>query len=171
MARRMGWTRLALSCTSVRLILCAICCALAAQTWPRLGVLVEDKGQSIALHYRLAHARSRALALIQELLAQPGLSLHSFAGKMVVNVTGRAAPDKAHAVRTLVSRCGASCALFAGDDVNDEPVFVAAPSDWLTVRVGRDEPASRAQYFLDSPVEMALLLERMLMFLTRTDPI
>ena len=90
---------------------------------------------------------------------------------MVVNVTGRAAPDKAHAVRTLVSRCGASCALFAGDDVNDEPVFVAAPSDWLTVRVGRDEPASRAQYFLDSPVEMALLLERMLTFLTRPDTI
>ena len=136
-----------------------------------VGVLVEDKGQSIALHYRLAHARSRALALIQELLAQPGLSLHSFAGKMVVNVTGRAVPDKAHAVRTLVSRSGASCAVFAGDDVNDEPVFVAAPSDWLTVRVGRDEPASRAQYFLDSPVEMALLLERMLTFLTRTDPI
>ena len=60
---------------------------------------------------------------------------------------------------------------FAGDDVNDEPVFVAAPPDWLTVRVGRDEPASHAQYFLDSPVEMALLLERMLTFLTLTDPI
>jgi trehalose 6-phosphate phosphatase len=135
------------------------------------GVLVEDKGQSVALHYRLAHRRSRALALIHDLLAQPGLSLHSFAGKMVVNITGRAAPDKAHAVHALVARCGASCALFAGDDVNDEPVFVSAPPDWLTVRVGRDDPASRAKFFVDSPVEMALLLERMLTLVTRTDPV
>ena len=74
-------------------------------------------------------------------------------------------------MRALVSRCGASCALFAGDDVNDEPVFVAAPPDWLTVRVGRDGPASRAQFFLDSPVEMAQLLEQMLTLMTRTDPI
>lgn len=133
------------------------------------GVLVEDKGQSVALHYRQARSRSRALALIHDLLAQPGLSLHSFAGKMVVNVTGRAAPDKAHAVRALVARCGASCAVFAGDDVNDEPVFVAAPPDWLTVRIGRDDPASRARFFLESPAEMALLLERMLVLLTRGD--
>ncbi len=135
------------------------------------GILVEDKGQSVALHYRQARSRSRALALIHDLLAHPSLSLHSFAGKMVVNFTGRAAPDKAHAVQALVARCGASCALFAGDDVNDEPVFVAAPPDWLTVRVGRDDPASRAQFLLESPVEMALLLERMLTLVTRTDPV
>jgi trehalose 6-phosphate phosphatase len=52
----------------------------------------------------------------------------------------------------LVARCGAACALFAGDDVNDEPVFVAAPPHWLTVRVGRDDRAlARAYFFLDSP--------------------
>jgi trehalose 6-phosphate phosphatase len=89
---------------------------------------------------------------------------------MVVNATAAGAPDKAHAVRALLARSGASCAVFAGDDVNDEPVFESAPPTWLTVRVGRDDPKSRAQFFLDSPNEVALLLERMLVHLPRLDP-
>jgi len=134
------------------------------------GVGVEDKGLSIALHYRLAREQARARMLILEVLAQPGLSVQVFAGKMVVNVMAPDAPDKADAVRALVARSGASCALFAGDDVNDEPVFVSAPPDWLTIRIGRDDPASRARFFLDSPAEMAMLLERMLVVLSRIDP-
>ena len=130
------------------------------------GVGVEDKGLSIALHYRLAREQARARLLILEVLAQPGLSVQVFAGKMVVNVMAPDAPDKADAVHALVARCGAASAIFAGDDVNDEPVFVSAPPDWLTVRIGRDDPASRARFFLDSPAEMAMLLERMLMRLS-----
>lgn len=130
------------------------------------GVVVEDKRQSVALHYRLSHDRARAQALIHALLAQPDLPVQVFAGKMVVNVTASDAPDKADAVQALVARSGASCAVFAGDDVNDEPVFVSAPPDWLTVRIGRDDPASRARFSLDSPEEMALLLERMLHWLS-----
>jgi hypothetical protein len=36
----------------------------------------------------------------------------------------------------MVARCGADCAVFAGDDVNDEPVFESAPPHWLTIRIG-----------------------------------
>jgi trehalose 6-phosphate phosphatase len=126
-----------------------ICCARAAQTWPQLGVLAwKTKGQSIALHYRLAREQvARAHALILELLAQPGLSLHSLCRKNGGQRHGSPhAPDKAACrAHALVARCGASSAMFAGDDVNDEPVFVSAPSDWLTVRIGRDQPASRAR--------------------------
>ena len=129
------------------------------------GVWVEDKKQSVALHYRLSRNRERALAVIDELLSGQDLSLRRFAGKMVVNVMAVDAPDKAHAVQALVARCGASCALFAGDDVNDEPVFIAAPPNWLTVRIGRDNPASHAKFFLDSPAEMASLLGDMLALL------
>ena len=127
-----------------------------------LGVVVEDKLLSIALHYRLSRQRDQALALIQDLLAPLAGELHVFAGKMVVNVSPANAPDKADAVHALVAKCGANCAVFAGDDVNDEPVFESAPADWLTVRVGRDDPHSRARYFLDGPNEVALMLENML---------
>ncbi|MBT9598224.1 MAG: trehalose-phosphatase [Vitreoscilla sp.] len=129
------------------------------------GVTVEDKGHSMALHYRLSRSRERAIQLITELLADHGDALRVFGGKLVINVVPSLAPDKAVAVRALVHRSGVPCAIFAGDDVNDEPVFATAPSGWLTIRVGRDDPRSKAQWFLDSPGEMALLLERMLSLL------
>jgi trehalose 6-phosphate phosphatase len=129
------------------------------------GVTVEDKGLSIALHYRLSRERERAQALIDALLAPLQQGLRFFGGKMVVNAIAGDAPDKADAVLALVARCGAAAAFFAGDDVNDEPVFIAAPAHWLTLRIGRDDPNSRARYGLDGPQEMALLLERMLVLL------
>lgn len=129
------------------------------------GILVEDKGVSLALHYRLSRQREQALALISEVLQPSNAPWHVFGGKMVVNAVARGAPDKAAAVHTLAARCGARCAVFAGDDLNDEPVFASAPPHWLTIRVGRGEGKSQARYFLDSPTEMAMLLERMLMVL------
>lgn len=126
------------------------------------GIQVEDKGLSIAFHYRLSRERRTALSLIEDLLSNADRSLRIFPGKMVVNVVAADAPDKADAVQSLVARCGAANAVFAGDDINDEAVFAAAPASWLTVRVGRDAPRSRARFFLDSASEVAMLLDRML---------
>jgi trehalose 6-phosphate phosphatase len=126
------------------------------------GIMVEDKGGSLALHYRLARDREQAIALLESLLHPPRPEWRVFGGKMVVNVAPAAAPDKADAVMALAAHCGAECAFFAGDDVNDEPVFVSAPAHWLTVRIGREDQSSRAMYFLDSYSEMGLLLQRML---------
>jgi trehalose 6-phosphate phosphatase len=126
------------------------------------GVVVEDKGLSIALHYRLSRDPARAQGLINDLLTPEPAGLRFFAGKMVVNAVAAVAPDKAQAVQLLVARLGAAAAFFAGDDVNDEPVFVSAPAHWLTVRIGCDEITSHAQFCLDGPEEMATLLERLL---------
>lgn len=128
------------------------------------GVWVEDKGLSIALHYRLAPEREKAQALILDLLTpHDDELLRIFPGKMVVNVSAADAPDKAQALQGLVARCGARSALFAGDDVNDEPVFVAAPPHWLTVRMGLDpQRPSRARFYLHGPEEIGTMLERLL---------
>jgi trehalose 6-phosphate phosphatase len=127
------------------------------------GVEVEDKRYSIALHYRLARDRRQAQELIGTLLYPLPPSLHAFGGKCVENIVSAEAPDKAQAVSRLVTRAGARVAVFLGDDLNDEPVFAAAPPQWLTVRVGRASGyASRARFFLDSPGEVATMLERML---------
>ena len=126
------------------------------------GVQVEDKAQSIALHFRLSRRREDAVALIHALLAPADPALHVFSGKMVENIVAAGAPDKAAAVHSLVARCAAGSAFFAGDDVNDEPVFASAPAHWLTVRIGREQAGSTARFRLDSPVEVALLLQRML---------
>lgn len=130
----------------------------------RAGITVEDKGLSLALHYRLSRRPHEALALIREVLRPAQPRCRTFSGKMVENVVPADAPDKALAVHRLVAHCNLSCAIFVGDDVNDEPVFASAPRGWLTVRVGRD-PDSHAGYFLDSTAEVGLLLDRMLVHL------
>jgi trehalose 6-phosphate phosphatase len=125
------------------------------------GVSVEDKRLSIALHYRLSRDPARARALIESLLPGPSNGLRVFPGKMVVNIVEENAPDKGRALLELVENTGAGCAIYVGDDVNDEPVFAAAPQHWLTVRIGRDNPATKAAFFLDTPAEVALMLDRM----------
>lgn len=124
------------------------------------GVAVEDKGLSLALHHRLAPSQVNARAAIDAVLAERPPGLQVFGGKRVVNLVPAGSPDKADALLALVQRSGADSALFVGDDVNDEPVFERAPPHWLTLRVGRDAP-SQARFYLDSPAEVAMLLERL----------
>lgn len=130
------------------------------------GVRVEDKQQSLALHYRQATNPLHARALIERLIGRwvdgPEGSLRAFGGKLVVNVISRQAPDKADAVRTLLRHSGAGGVLFAGDDLNDEPVFASAPVHWLTVRIGRDDFATSARWALDGPQHIGAMLDRLL---------
>lgn len=133
------------------------------------GVGIEDKGLSLALHHRLAPAEPAALAAIDAALAGRPPGFDVFGGKRIVNVTPSGSPDKADALQSLLARSGAQTALFAGDDVNDEPVFTRAPAHWLTLRVGRDA-SSAARFYLDSPAEMAMLLERIRQHLGSATP-
>lgn len=126
------------------------------------GVTVEDKGLSIALHHRLSRRPAQARALVDTLLGPHAGRLHLFGGKRVDNAVAAGAPDKADALLALARRLGVGAVLFAGDDVNDEPVFARAPAHWLTLRIGRDDAASQARYAIDSQAEMALLLQRLL---------
>ena len=129
------------------------------------GVQVEDKGQSIALHYRRAPQTQRAVGLIHEILLPKDELLHVFSGKMVINIVAAKAPNKADALLGLLSRCASDHAFFVGDDVNDEPVFAAAPETWLTVRIGQEDAASQAMFFLRDPAEIPHLLDQMLQLL------
>ena len=126
------------------------------------GVLLEDKGQSLALHFRTAPDRAVASALIEDVLAGFTSTLHVFGGKLVYNAVAADAPDKAVAVQRLIERAGAHAAFFAGDDVNDEPVFAAARTEWVTVRIGCERRESAARWCIDGPHEMAGVLDRVL---------
>ena len=126
------------------------------------GIAIEDKGQSLALHFRTAPDRDAASALIEGLLASFTPTLHVFGGKLVYNAVAADAPDKAVAVRRLMERAGVQAAFFAGDDVNDEPVFAAAQPGWVTVRIGCERRVSAARFCIDGPHEMAGVLDRIL---------
>lgn len=133
-----------------------------AEAMRRCGIVVEDKQYSLALHYRLAPDAGTALVCIEELLQGMEPALKRFGGKCVVNVMATGLPDKGDALASLVRREGAGGAVFVGDDVNDEAVFMRATPHWLTVKIGRDDPLSRAMFFLDSEAELVTVLERML---------
>jgi len=126
------------------------------------GIQVEDKRLSLALHYRSAPDPAQAVARIDSLLAPLDPGVRTFGGKCVVNVVPAGAPDKADAVRSLVGRAACVGAVFVGDDSSDEAVFASSPADWLTVRIGLDDPLSRAAFFLNGPHEVAALLDAML---------
>lgn len=124
------------------------------------GVWIEDKGHSIALHYRQAGDPVLALARIDEVLGELEPGLRRFGGKLVVNVVCAEAPDKADSLTALMARAATRSALFVGDDVNDEAVFARRHRHWLCVRVGRDDPRSQADFFLDRSAQMRMLLVR-----------
>ncbi len=126
------------------------------------GVLIEDKHHSFTLHHRLATDQARALASIEQVLVGLDPALRRFGGKFVVNVVAARSRDKGDAVVSLVERTKAGAALFIGDDVNDESVFERAPPHWVTVRIGRDDPTSRARFFLDEHAEVTQILARLL---------
>lgn len=128
----------------------------------RHGVVLEDKGASIALHYRLSPNREAALAYIAKLLSDlpPGLAV--FGGKLVANIVPEWANDKAGALAQLVAERGRPHAIFIGDDVNDECVFARRNPDWLTIRVGHDYPNSQADFVIDSTNTLPSVLDLML---------
>ena len=133
----------------------------------RHGVRMEDKGASIALHYRGCREPALAIAWIEAVLARArsqtdAPALQVFGGKMVINVLAAQAPDKAVAISRLVQRCGAASVVFAGDDVNDEPVFRMAPPHWVTIRVGSDDALSPARFQVDEPRDLLPWLGSML---------
>lgn len=125
------------------------------------GVTVEDKGAALALHHRLAPSRARAERAIRTTLAMVPPGIDTFGGKRVVNAVAAGSPDKAASLRTLVQRHHAGAALFAGDDLNDEPVFRSAPPDWLTLRMGRTDACTAARWRLDGPTDLARLLQQL----------
>jgi trehalose 6-phosphate phosphatase len=88
---------------------------------------VEDKGASIAVHYRQARdpprARAELVAALAEVASSAGLEVVE--GKMVVELVPAGRPRKGGAVERLVGENQLSAALFAGDDVADLDAFRA----------------------------------------------
>lgn len=125
-----------------------------------VGVEVEDKGRSLALHYRRAPDPAPARAAIEQALADHDPRLEVYGGKDVVNIVVASAPDKGRALLALVDRGGYGSAVFVGDDVNDESVFSRALPHWVTVRVGADVE-SEARWHLSSIHEIPAFVEKM----------
>ena len=91
----------------------------------RSGLIVEAKSLGTALHFRMApEFEHEALRIAEQAASRYGLSLQR--GKMMVEL--KLAGDKGVAIRALMSNSpmhGTRPVVF-GDDLTDEPAFVAA---------------------------------------------
>src|ERR1700753_385338 len=105
------------------------------------GILLEDKGYSLALHYRLAPQAERAIYEAVSLIRAdlPNAPIEVLPGKFVCEIKP-AGFNKASGVRELMTRppFKGRRPLFIGDDVTDESVFAIMPDyRGLSFSVGR----------------------------------
>lgn len=118
------------------------------------GVLIEDKGPAIALHYRMApEVEEDARALVLDLAANAENPVGVLDGKCVLEVKPALANKGVAIDHLLAGRpYEGRRPVFLGDDVTDEFGFAAANRrDGISVKVGPQLATTKARYALESP--------------------
>lgn len=129
------------------------------------GVLVEDKGLSVSLHYRLVahglegHLMGVFAREIVPLVRSSGLTvLH---GKKVIELRPKLNWTKGHAALRVLKQIRRRSVLpiYIGDDLTDEDAF-GALAEGITIRVGA-HAGSNAHYYVRGVKEVVALLQWM----------
>lgn len=129
--------------------------ALTAFAAKHPGLIVEDKGVAVALHFRgRTELEGEARALMQGLQTRFHPNYRLLEGKKVLELKPTGA-DKGAAIATFMAEppfCQRT-PVFAGDDITDEDGFaVVNAAGGLTIRIGHAQGwQSKARYELDSP--------------------
>ncbi len=127
------------------------------------GIILEDKGYSLALHYRLARdkehvVREAAMKIWRDLHTT---SIEILPGKLVLEVK-QVGTTKATAVRELmqVHPFAGRCAVFIGDDDTDLGVFAILPElGGIGISVGRNVPG--VDFCFERPTDVRHWLEQL----------
>ena len=125
------------------------------------GIIVEDKGYSLALHYRSSPQQGQALVneVRQACDRQTEGTVELLTGKAVVEVK-TAGFNKGTAVRELMTHSpfAGRTPIFIGDDKTDEDAFAVMPDfNGYAVSVGRRVPGVELQF--ESPADVRQWLE------------
>ncbi|HEY8211934.1 MAG TPA: trehalose-phosphatase [Myxococcaceae bacterium] len=129
---------------------------LARALAPYPGVVVEDKRYSLTVHYRHAGRRGAARAIRAAASRLEGARL--LGGKECVSVVPRGSETKGSALQRIRTLCRCEAAVYVGDDVTDEDVFVLKEPWLLGIRVGRGERTS-ARFRLRRQADIDALLD------------
>jgi trehalose 6-phosphate phosphatase len=128
------------------------------------GVGVEDKGYSLALHYRLV-LEQKGLEVVDAVFRicknYPPESYELLTGKAVIEVKS-VGFNKGTAVRELMGYppFAGRAPIFIGDDTTDEAAFAVVPEfDGLAISVGRKVPGIDGRF--QSPSDVRLWLDRL----------
>ncbi len=128
-----------------------------------LGISIEDKEYSIALHYRRSRKRKLARIKIQETIPLLDGNPRILFGKLVFNVIPAGGPHKGIALQRLMEQSGSKFAFYIGDDFTDEDIFGLLDSRILTVRVGKKD-RSQAKYYIHKQKEIDAVIQKIIQF-------
>jgi len=128
------------------------------------GAIVETKGVSLSVHYRLvAEAERHHVAQIVREVADESSGLRLTTGKLIYELTPDLGWDKGKAVLWLLKRLGfrrsAVCPICLGDDRTDEDMFRAAKGWGVGIVVGDAQADTLADYRLSGFDQVASFLE------------
>lgn len=113
------------------------------------GIVIENKGHSLSVHFRSAPDHRRALAIVDSVVASlPRVRVvHGLAS---VSLLPDARVHKGTALRRALKASGCRIALYVGDDVTDEDAFGAlGPNRLIAIRVGPSS-STHARFHLAS---------------------
>jgi trehalose 6-phosphate phosphatase len=137
------------------------------------GIIVEDKGLSLSVHYRLVSPEDEdTVADTFRRLTRPLLEdgrIRVTSGKKVYEVRPPIDWHKGRAVEAIIIEMKSALDLqhlltvYLGDDVTDEDAFkvLKRPEGW-SIFVGKENPASAAEYYLESVSEVEEFLARLI---------
>jgi trehalose 6-phosphate phosphatase len=138
------------------------------------GVLIEDKGLTISLHYRLVSVEN--IPLVQKTFEtvckvyEQQKQIVVFTGKKVIEIRPPILWNKGTAVMWLLKKYKIalgknSPCVYVGDDTTDEDAFESLKDIGVTVVVGGDPSIqSKAGYFVNNTQEVTAFLKDMLEF-------
>jgi trehalose-phosphatase len=135
------------------------------------GVLIEDKGITLSVHYRLVSEDQ--VPLVRQIFdrvcvpysRQNKVKIHQ--GKKVLEIRPAIEWDKGKAAlwflkkQLLVWGNGNVLPFYVGDDITDEEAFRAIKDKGVTVFVGAMGGSSHAEYYLESPQDVTQFLKQL----------
>ena len=126
-----------------------------------LGLVIEQKKNSVTVHYRQVRDKRRVLETITEAVRHLE-DARAVKGEEAINLLPVGGPHKGVALQHARRVFACDTAIYIGDDATDEDAFTSGPADrLLAIRVGTRQP-SKARYRLRSQLEMDRFLEALL---------
>ena len=136
------------------------------------GVIIQHKGLSLSVHYRLVKPEEvdAVTGAVQRVIA-PHVDrgeIRAYAMKKLWEIRPPINWDKGKAVEAIarelksILKLERLLTIYLGDDTTDEDAFrVLRPQDGWSIFVGEENQASAAEYFLNSTAEVEEFLTRL----------
>ena len=122
---------------------------------------IENKEVSLSIHYRDVSEPRQTQKLLIEQLSQLIPQARYVLGKSVINVLPQDGCHKGQAIHLLLRQFGWANAIFVGDDVTDEDVFLLRSPNILGVHIGMPH-SSAAQLYLSRQSKIKAFMELLL---------